>query len=586
MMPMAFVINNLQAQDPNLAIDSLYKVALASKTDSGYIFNLLYSANYAFEFNKPKFHKYVKAAMLKADETRNTKLISHANIYISGIYSGRSNITANIDTAFNYASNALELVKNTNLTETQAWANMAIARIHRLKDQPDKALEHNQNALTLANISKADTLLVTAYISLGNTLMEQSQKLNAFRNYMIAYDIADASGNKNLLGTCYRKLAEFYTSIQQYEKAKDYLFKQLSRVKKDNSPLYMIVPIYSAIAVNNINAKQYDLAEAYIDTALALCDKHRQPMLKLSLLDPLLQLYFSSNNPQKIFILLEEKKDLIDLIKSIGFTSPIDYLMGAAYAQLHKFDSAHTYYKKAAPFYETKSSPAHKYNYYTSYAELFKMQGDWKNSLLYFNLVFDYAKLKGDLQIQQSIAKELDSAYQKAGDYKQASVYSGLYSRLKDSLLELAKDKDLLSVELDNENKRKEREDIRAKEATDRRHNIQYMGITIGIATVFVLLILMGLFKVSAGTIRIIGFLAFIFFFEFIILLADVQIHHWTHGEPWKILLIKIVLIAILLPLHHWLEEKVIHYLTTKDLLKNDKLKFFKIKKTPSEVHL
>ncbi|WP_315818399.1 hypothetical protein [Paraflavitalea speifideaquila] len=32
-------------------------------------------------------------------------------------------------------------------------------------------------------------------------------------------------------------------------------------------------------------------------------------------------------------------------------------------------------------------------------------------------------------------------------------------------------------------------------------------------------------------------------------------------------MLIKILLIAMLLPLHHWLEEKVIHYLTSQKLL-------------------
>ncbi|MEI2748753.1 MAG: hypothetical protein V9E88_08355 [Ferruginibacter sp.] len=90
------------------------------------------------------------------------------------------------------------------------------------------------------------------------------------------------------------------------------------------------------------------------------------------------------------------------------------------------------------------------------------------------------------------------------------------------------------------------------------------------------------MFKISKGTIKTIGFFAFIFLFEFIILLADNQIHHWTHGEPWKIILIKIGLIAILLPLHHWLEEKVIHHLTNKDLLSNSKFRLLKRNKTAS----
>lgn len=63
------------------------------------------------------------------------------------------------------------------------------------------------------------------------------------------------------------------------------------------------------------------------------------------------------------------------------------------------------------------------------------------------------------------------------------------------------------------------------------------------------------------------GFFSFIFLFEFIILLADNSIHHWTHGEPWKILLIKIFLIAFLLPFHHWIEKRVVDYLLNHRLI-------------------
>ena len=56
--------------------------------------------------------------------------------------------------------------------------------------------------------------------------------------------------------------------------------------------------------------------------------------------------------------------------------------------------------------------------------------------------------------------------------------------------------------------------------------------------------------------------LTFIFLFEFIILLLDRTIQAWTHEEPWKVLLIKIVLAAGLVPLHHWLEHRVIYCLS------------------------
>jgi hypothetical protein len=50
--------------------------------------------------------------------------------------------------------------------------------------------------------------------------------------------------------------------------------------------------------------------------------------------------------------------------------------------------------------------------------------------------------------------------------------------------------------------------------------------------------------------------------------LTDKQIAELTHDEPWKILLIKIMVAAVLLPLHHWSEHKVIHFLSSRKKLK------------------
>jgi uncharacterized membrane protein len=160
-------------------------------------------------------------------------------------------------------------------------------------------------------------------------------------------------------------------------------------------------------------------------------------------------------------------------------------------------------------------------------------------------------------------------------DFKNAYLYNNKYRVYSDSLRKLSTEKDLMALEVENENKRKEREALAEEEAVRTRHNIQYMGITVAIACVFILLTMFGIFRVSSTTIRILGFFAFIFLFEFIILLADHEIHHLTHGEPWMIMAIKIVLISILLPLHHFLEEKVIHYLTSRKMLELNKAALF-----------
>jgi Na+-transporting NADH:ubiquinone oxidoreductase subunit NqrB len=88
------------------------------------------------------------------------------------------------------------------------------------------------------------------------------------------------------------------------------------------------------------------------------------------------------------------------------------------------------------------------------------------------------------------------------------------------------------------------------------------MGIVMAIISLFTLLATFGVFNVPLKWVRALGFIAFIFLFEFIILIADTWIHNATHGEPWKVLGIKVILIAMLLPLHHCLEHKAIHFIT------------------------
>jgi cation transport ATPase len=198
---------------------------------------------------------------------------------------------------------------------------------------------------------------------------------------------------------------------------------------------------------------------------------------------------------------------------------------------------------------------------------LYKKTKEYDRSLEYFLKANDLANNIGEMETMSFVAKELDSLYQLKGDYKQASYFSSLNYKYKDSLDKLGKAKDLMQIEAADEQQRQERIDREKAESKRKRHNIQYMLIIIGITSLFVLMVMMGMFKVSATTIKMIGFFTFLMFFEFIFLIFKKNIYGFTNGEPWKDLTFMILLAAILLPLHHWLEHKVIHYLTSHNRL-------------------
>jgi hypothetical protein len=215
-----------------------------------------------------------------------------------------------------------------------------------------------------------------------------------------------------------------------------------------------------------------------------------------------------------------------------------------------------------------------KWVYYSDLGDYFKLINDVDNAAV------NYAKADSGIGVGNNITARieryanLDTLFSRKGNYQKAYYYKTLWMQYKDSAAALSKEGDLVVMEIDNENQRMESE----KRA---RNNIQYMGITAGLASVFILLVLLGVFSSSTAIIRGLGFFAFIFFFEFLILLFDNSIHNLTHGEPWKILSIKIVLIAMLLPLHHYVERKLVHH-----LLNRKKFNLLRWKKVRPQVSL
>jgi hypothetical protein len=84
---------------------------------------------------------------------------------------------------------------------------------------------------------------------------------------------------------------------------------------------------------------------------------------------------------------------------------------------------------------------------------------------------------------------------------------------------------------------------------------------------IFCSMIIFGMFPVSKYSIKILSYFAFICLFEFIILLIESFLHRITEGEPLKIWGIKIFIIALLVPLQHFLEHSLTRFLMSRKLI-------------------
>ncbi|MBU3714301.1 MAG: tetratricopeptide repeat protein [Ferruginibacter sp.] len=530
---------------------------------------------YLMDINLDQSEEAGKQQITIAEESRNREWMVKA--YLSNglrcsYFAGRNDYN---DRSFDYYNKALEIAQKNRLQKWIGIAHMRLANAYLNKSDKDKALnEANEASSLLANID-SDSLRAESNVTLGTVHLARNNKTLALRFFLNALVMAEDIKNMPLIRNCYLRLVEFYNNISDYDRALDYHSKALEALEKidDDNKMYTKAVYLSGIANLYSQQEKYDIALNYYNQSIKIADSLNFPNLKIPAYVGILNQFLTNNQPSKAMDYFNSPagETLKNYLSQSGFSAAIDQAYAAIYTRLDKLDSAKIYLDKSAPFFEQSANDFAKISSYGIWADFYKRASDYPNSIKYFLKVKEMSEKAGILENIVEATKQLDTLYEKTGDYRSSKLYSAQYFKYNDSLQKLNKEKEMLQVEAADEQLRLQKKKKQTEEDNQRRHNIQYMAITIGIATLFVLLVFMGLFQVSTGTIRLLGFFTFIMFFEFIILIADHKIHDITHGEPWKVLTIKIILIAMLLPFHHWLEKKTISYLTSMNKLKVNK---------------
>jgi tetratricopeptide (TPR) repeat protein len=524
------------------------------------------AAEYNLE-NPQACQEILNKGIFIAEESRNREMMIKARRIAGYIYSQMASIKEYSTKALAYTKEALDLSKATNGSfKEKIYCNLQMARLQRMIQNYNDAKKFNETAVNLANEISDDSLTVITKLSYGNTQLASGEKLEAFKTFISAQASAEKSKHKNkdwLEISAYNSLAGFYTSIEDYDRAIDYQYKSLAYAKKNNNKADMFGTMFS-IGANYSSAKKYDAAKNIYVELMRIADSLKEPDYKIQGQIGIVNNMISGPEAEKSLVYLKDHPEIKNLFNRINMAYQLDYGMAQIFTVTKQYDSARYYFNKSLPVMEKYASVSTLPVTYMQYARYLYESGNYPKAISYLKkatIIND--SLKNNTG-NKDFYEVLDSCYQKTGDYKNAFFYNSLFQKAKIDADEKSKAKDILSVEIDAENKRKERLEKAEAEETNRKHNWQYMGIILGIVTLFILLAALGLFNVPLKWVRALGFISFIFLFEFIILLADTWIHNFTHGEPLKVIGIKVVLIAMLLPLHHFLEHKVIHYLTNR----------------------
>jgi len=411
--------------------------------------------------------------------------------------------------------------------------------------------------------SSNDSVKVLCALHLGNTYLIRGNAVMAFKAFNNAYDLATRKENRVLVAEVYRAIASMYKSLNQYSSAIDYLYRSLEIFRNER--------LREEVAADYISLGKlcsYNTAKDYLVKAEKLADTINNKGLKLEAQKILFSYIMTKEKPAVSILFLQQHPELVKLYEHNG-SHYLDWMYGELYLYGHMHDSARHYFEKAAPYFETGYSINQQKEFYGEMAETYYQTSplDIEKAIFFKEHFLQLSKQVSDLREIKTACIHLSNLYERKGDPRRALYYNRQYDLYKDSLELLSKGKDLALLEIGAETKRKNETALNQQRERDRQHNLQYMVITICVLTGFILLLFLGFFKLSKLTIKVMGFLSFISFFEFIIMVLDHYIHDITHGEPLKIWLIKIGLLSFLLPLHHFLEEKVIQYLLERDLI-------------------
>ncbi len=498
--------------------------------------------------------------ILTAELSRDRRLIVRSYLVVARRLLSNSGLSSNLDRATQYVAQAEKMARDNGLGVWLVYSYCAEADIWRSRGNMEKALTCGNEALSAAGTLDNDSASERALTCLGEVYMDRNEMVLALRNLLEAQDVAERSGDPTLEREVYGTLDEFYDQLHEYDKAIDYEMKAYELCRKIGHPgmvraQYRIGDLFS-------EEHQPELALQFYERALRTADTLKFPLLKFDIYFRTFNMYFRSDEVVKAMRYLEDHRDVVDVLKRLGFGFYVDQLYGIEYFKQGRYDSALRRLKAAEPLVEERGNPEVKCNFYENFGDYYSGRGDYPTAIGYYRKAYGVGTAVGQLTWEEQCADTLVWLYERVGDMRNALYFKKVAVTDQDSLRSSSQTSDLMRLEVENDRRRRERQAQEEELSTERRHNIQYMGFTVGLVLFFIVVVLLGHLSVPAAVIRAVVFLSFIFLFEFIILLTDKWIQAVTHDEPWKVLLIKVLLAAGLVPLHHWLEHKVIHYLS------------------------
>ena len=498
--------------------------------------------------------------LLVAELSNNINLILKALFGDAILNIGPSANSESFNKTIQFVQKGIDYAKSTNNYDYLALGYTRMSAILRQRGEYDKALSNSILALsTLQNVT-SDSIKSVTYIELGDTYLDKGEAVSACTNYNNAFDIAVKLNSVPLQSKIHHCLSEMYKKLNDDDLAKDELNQSLNLNQKFGNREGVLLDYYDLARLTD--------EKFFIEKTIELADSlHNYKNLLNAKILMLVYYYVIEKNDQKALRYLENEPDLKQSYLNSGIENYF-VTMGNIYFYSGHIDSALPYYRMAEPEYAKKFNRNLSRINLEQIAECYSLKHNFAEATSYYLKALEISLQMNDPNTISIYSGKLSDLYEKQNDFKNAFIYSKQSIVYIDSLRDLSKEKDIALLGVERENKKHQQELLQQQQHDYNNRNIQYMGITIAIVIIFFIMLFVGSYPVSRLTVKFMGYFFFISLFEFIVLLIDnLLLTHSIHSQPLKLWIIKIGVIAILVPFQHFLEHHVIGLLASKKLI-------------------
>lgn len=549
------------AQDFNKELDSLCVMCNRSSSDSERVAALGRLANHYYIYHlNSEGDSVLHEQLLVAELSNNPNLILQALFGDAILNISTSSSIESFDRTISFAQNGIDYARSMGNKDYLALGYTRMSEILRKRGYYDKAMSNSILALTLLQNITSDSIKCVVNIELGETYLDRGDALSACNNFNNAYDIAVNSGSVPLQSNIHHCLAEMYRKLGDDESAKAEL-RQSMLLNKNGKNAQGLVDDYSELA--KITNEKF-----LIQRCIELSDSlHSFKDLLNAKRLMLVYIYVQEKDAAQALKYLEKEPDvkqsfLNDGIKNYYIT------LGHIYFYTGNIDSALYYYKIAQSDVEKNFEKTSSMFISEQIAECYRLKNNIPEAILNYQKAIGMSIEINDVKNIANYSARLSDLYEKENDFKNALHFSKQSVVFNDSIRKLSKQNEITLLGVDRTTKRHEQELLQQRQRDVTNRNIQYFGITISIVIIFFAMLFVGSFPVRPLTVKLMGYFFFISLFEFIVLIIDnLVLYHIIHNEPLKLWLLKIGIIAVLVPCQHFLERRLIGLLASRKLV-------------------